>query len=102
MYVTGEPVGRGSGVRSLWGGRPVMAGRGRLLSACLVQGALQRLDVAGTGVAGAAYRVDVGALRDEGLAGQLGDGVAVDLVALRAVVRSLEHGDLGDLHAGQG
>jgi DNA-binding winged helix-turn-helix (wHTH) protein len=84
---------RGAGYRFTWPG---------LAAACLVEGALQGPDVAGAGVAGAAHRVDLGALRGEGLARQRGDGVAVDLVALRADIRPLDHGHLGDLRARQG
>src|SRR5262245_49819218 len=62
-------------------GRVGKAGLG--LSAGLVQGALQGLDVAGTGVAGAADRVDAGALRGEGFLVQLRNRGGVDLLAHR-------------------
>jgi hypothetical protein len=62
---------------------------------CLVHGALQGFDVALAGVARAADRVDAGALRGQCLAGQLGERVRVDLLALGAVV-----GVLQDLHRG--
>src|SRR5215469_14040891 len=76
-------------------GRVGKAARG--LAAGFVQGALQGLDVAG-----AADRVDAGALRGERFAGQLRYRGGVDLLAHGPDVGLLHHGDLGDPLAHQG
>src|SRR5437763_8446334 len=54
-------------------------------SCALVQRTLQRLDVARAGVARAGHRVDLGVLRRQRLADQLGEGELADLDVMQGV-----------------
>src|SRR4051794_7476672 len=68
-------------------------------SVLFVQRALQRLDVTRAGVGGAGHRVDLGVLRRQRLADQLGEGELADLDVVQGVQRLHQDRDLDDLPA---